>query len=714
MSHLSIYFSVTRSGGYMARGRFGTGGLATSVEPIIKLWVLRVIIPLGYSKEFIDEIDGMSTSSLVETLELDYLSELADEGLPKDAIKRELVELYEKYEHLADELNPPAHLVNNISKIAELVGLSEVESRILEFAIIVHNEQVLEEATDQLGNISTSKVISALSTILDLPLDEVKYALSVNSKLFKSGLLSIDRRGTDYIKGKLDLLGEGFLDIVYSHEIEPVDFLKFMVRKMNKASLQIDDYSHIQQDLDILIPYLEKSLSEKRTGVNIFVYGIPGTGKTELVKMLAKHLELEAYEVANEDASGDPIKGEHRLRAYNASQNFIDTNNSLIAFDEVEDIFDDGVFFLGMRSTAEKHKAWINRILEENKVPTFWISNSVHCLDAAFVRRFDMIVHLKVPTASKRENMLEEHCGDFLDKDTIKNIASSKYLAPAVITRAADVVKNVADGLEGQDVAKAFVHIVNNTLTSQGHRPIPKVSNTVNSEIYDPDLINTTYDLKSVREGLEHAQSGRICLYGPPGTGKTAFGKWLSDELDKDLLLKRGSDLISMWVGGTEKNIAEAFEEANDTQSILLIDEVDSFLQDRRSAQNSWEVTGVNELLTQMESFEGIFITSTNLIDNLDQAALRRFDIKLLFDYMKPQQIETLVAKYCQYLDIALPTPKSMLSIMSVNNATPGDFAAVVRKSRLYPVSNGDEYVKQIIEDVLVKESVKRNIGFVH
>lgn len=70
--------------------------------------------------------------------------------------------------------------------------------------------------------------------------------------------------------------------------------------------------------------------------------------------------------------------------------------------------------------------------------------------------------------------------------------------------------------------------------------------------------------------------------------------------------------------------------------SVLLLDEADSFLRDRTSAQRSWEVTQVNELLTQMERFEGLFICSNNLIDRLDSASIRRFDFKIMLSYLKP------------------------------------------------------------------------------
>ena len=86
--------------------------------------------------------------------------------------------------------------------------------------------------------------------------------------------------------------------------------------------------------------------------------------------------------------------------------------------------------------------------------------------------------------------------------------------------------------------------------------------------------------------------------------------------------------------------------------AILLIDEVDSFLQDRRNAERSWELSGVNEMLTQMESYQGIFIASTNLMSSVDSAALRRFDLKVSFDYLNGEQAWQLLESYGQSLSL--------------------------------------------------------------
>jgi transitional endoplasmic reticulum ATPase len=138
---------------------------------------------------------------------------------------------------------------------------------------------------------------------------------------------------------------------------------------------------------------------------------------------------------------------------------------------------------------------------------------------------------------------------------------------------------------------------------------------------------------------------------------------------------------LSKWVGDNEKNIAAAFREAEQDNAILLIDEVDSFLQDRRHAQRSWELSGVNEMLTQMESYQGIFIASTNLMSSLDSAALRRFDLKVSFDYLNGEQAWQLLQSYG--LSLSLGNLDSQLKgrIHNLPLLTPGDFAATLRAS---------------------------------
>jgi SpoVK/Ycf46/Vps4 family AAA+-type ATPase len=376
-------------------------------------------------------------------------------------------------------------------------------------------------------------------------------------------------------------------------------------------------------------------------------------------------------------------------------------------FDEAEDVFNNGSFT--ERSTAQQHKAWINRWLEENRVPTLWLSNSVAGIDAAFIRRFDMMLELPVPPKRVREGILREACGDLLDTAAVARVADSERLTPAVVTRAASVAALVRDELGQEKSAAAFESLVNGTLEAQGHRPVKKYDPDRLPEVYDPAFINADADLSRITEGIVAAGCGRLCLYGPSGTGKTAFGRWLAERLEMPLLVKRASDLLSMWVGGTEANIAKAFRQAEQEGALLLIDEVDSFLQDRRGAQRNWEVTEVNEMLTQIESFPGVLIASTNLMDGLDQAALRRFDYKVRLDYLRSAQAVAMLERYCARWGIALCAEKAeRLKPLSL---TPGDYAVVARRHRLAPYRDADAVVEDLRAEAALRQP-NRGMGF--
>ena len=115
---------------------------------------------------------------------------------------------------------------------------------------------------------------------------------------------------------------------------------------------------------------------------------------------------------------------------------------------------------------------------------------------------------------------------------------------------------------------------------------------------------------------------------------------------------------MSKFVGETEQNMAGMFREAENEKAVLLLDEADSFLQDRRGAQRTYEVTEVNEMLQGMERFDGIFVCTTNLMDRIDQAALRRFTFKIRFKPLTAVQREKMFVTEALGGDAALLTDR--------------------------------------------------------
>ncbi len=173
--------------------------------------------------------------------------------------------------------------------------------------------------------------------------------------------------------------------------------------------------------------------------------------------------------------------------------------------------------------------------------------------------------------------------------------------------------------------------VMDGTLAAEGARP-GEGRSAHDAVRYDLGLINASVDLESVVQGLEKNRAGTLCLHGPPGTGKTAFVTHLAERLGVPLVTRRASDLLGMYLGQSEQNLARMFREAEAQGALLFLDEADGFLQDRSRATRTWEVTQVNELLVGIERFPGIFACATNLMDTLDQAVFRRFALKIRFE----------------------------------------------------------------------------------
>ena len=192
-----------------------------------------------------------------------------------------------------------------------------------------------------------------------------------------------------------------------------------------------------------------------------------------------------------------------------------------------------------------------------------------------------------------------------------------------------------------------------------------------------PALIHADTDPVTLADSLVAGGNQRfsLCLQGPPGTGKSAFVRYLAERMGLEVMQKRASDLMSMWVGETEKHIAAAFAEARDTRSFLVFDEADSLLSDRRFARQGWEVSRVNEMLTWMESHPLPFACTTNFAELLDPATLRRFVFKVALHYLSVKQVEIA---FRTYFGMAPPARAAALSVL-----TPGDFAVVRRKAEL-------------------------------
>jgi SpoVK/Ycf46/Vps4 family AAA+-type ATPase len=150
--------------------------------------------------------------------------------------------------------------------------------------------------------------------------------------------------------------------------------------------------------------------------------------------------------------------------------------------------------------------------------------------------------------------------------------------------------------------------------------------------------------------------------------------------------------------------LARLFQDADPVQSVLLLDEVDSFLTDRGQARHSWERTQVNELLQQMERYPGIFIAATNRMASLDQAALRRFEIKLQFRALNRSQRRALFAREV-FGDAEAELPALIARHLdALESLTAGDVATVCRQRALLGENlSAEQFLRRLVVECRLK-----------
>lgn len=699
----------------MRAQRFSLTENREPLEPLVRLWILRILVPMGGLKPLLSETIGNDEIFVALGVGDSELDELDDRKRHAHLLPP-LKSLWKHVESEAAGPGAPAVVHANVDRLGVALGLNDTDRKLLEWACLIADNRMLEQAAGALGNLSGATAALALARILDLPAHAVQRALAPAATLARSGLLRLEPHERMALGDKLRIISRDFAEAIQVPGADPLDLLRGSIRRGAAPKLVFADYPHLERELAILRPYLNQVLDQHREGVNLLFYGPPGTGKTELARALGGHFGCESFEIANEGENGDPMTSETRLRAYAATQRLLGQSRSLVLFDECSDAFaewEPGNWFSARKRASPSSKGWFNHVLESNPVPTIWLTNDTAGMDAAMLRRFDMAIEMPVPPRAVRRSIVQTHCGDVASAPTLDALAESECLAPAVLTRAAAVAGTIAgrDGAPEPDTT--LLCLVNQTLHVQGHPEVRSKDPTRLPEIYDPTLTHADVDLTTLAAGIARAAAARLCLYGPPGTGKSAYARWLAQELGRPMHLHRVSDLISKWLGDSEKNIARAFRDAERDHAVLVIDEVDGFLQERRGAVRSWEVTQVNEMLTQMEAFAGVFVATTNLIDGLDAAALRRFDLKAKLDFLLPHQAVELLRRQCRALGLDAPGDHDIARTTHLGLLTPGDFAAVVRRQAFQPLDHPSALVDALAAECALKQGGRPSIGFI-
>lgn len=499
------------------------------------------------------------------------------------------------------------------------------------------------------------------------------------------------------------------LRLVFSIEGDEKNFIDSIINKAPRTELSMKDFNHIKQS-EYIKNILINALKNKTKGVNILIYGKAGTGKTEFAKTLIQEIGAEGYVVSSnnkkniyqEEYDRPRLMGEED-KANNIRNGIFKTltmflknsSNSVIFYDEAEDYF-------RKNEIADQSKQDINNMLENNTTPTIWTCNelSERWIEKSFIRRFTYAIELdKVNNTTLIELTRKMTNKNGVKLDTkVEELIRQEQPSVGLIEKCIKAYKlsgskNVDDLYEGlKDLIYAERYAYQK----------PKDITRSQVQKYNQNLANTDIKLEQITNGI--MRSGKndwsLILYGVSGTGKTAYAEFLGKQLGMKVIKKKVADLQSMWVGECEHNIDKAFEDARQENAILLFDEGDCWLRDRRFNRASWETSQTNQFLQNLEAATTPVIITTNLMDSLDQAALRRFVFKVGFKYMTKAQVKEA---FKTFYGINVSDEEANISY-----ATPGDFA-VIQKQLDYL---GEKPTVAKIKELLMEEIKNKKDDF--
>lgn len=611
---------------------------------------------------------------------------------------------------LYGEVSP---LERNLKRFAQTF---ELDSHETEFCLLMYLMQANQQAMEWMdGHLQLDRLTGRrkLGCILGIGMGQLNHM--IHGKLIRWRLL-------DESRGYLHL-DDGFLPYLLDPTAEVTADKLFRKALAPEVPLGF----HLVPEKEVT--HLKAMLAQKRpTPTHVLVYGPPGTGKTSFVRALMAELSAEAYEVVK------PTEDSDSARATRASiMGCLNLTNrgkgSVIMVDEADSLLNTTDAW-GLR--GETHdKGWLNQLMDEPGARMIWITNSIHGIEDSVIRRFAYSLNFRSFNRAQRarlwEQVLRRHqVKRFFFKADINDLATRHNVSAGVMDLA------VRKAVECYPKQRAALHAgltmaleANHALINGGRRRVNK--DRVEGS-YSLEGLNVDGDLEGMIQRAEvynqwlRDKPDQVCMamnilfHGPPGTGKSELARHLAHRLGRELMACRASDILDPYVGMTERKLAQAFARAEAEDAVLVIDEADSLLFSREHALRSWEISQINEFLTQMERFRGVMICTTNRFTGFDVASVRRFQEKVAFDYLTPE------GNVIFFQRMLAPLAKGPLGtagearLKSLVNLTPGDYKLVRNRSllrRSEQTSTG-EMVAELALEAEAKEIQKstRALGF--
>lgn len=532
------------------------------------------------------------------------------------------------------------------------------------------------------------------------------YTRYLNEKFISLGLFSDFWKSADYVNAY-------FQNHLQSFSAQPI-----------KSDFKMDcvDYKDVlktnKNDSILFSKLLTKSF-ENNESVFELVYGTNNYRLLNFISYYCSQNQLNLKKVHTKEFSAN--KKELMFYIYALARECYAQNSILVVDSQFTNIFlenqeQNSITQLLLTNNNSSNMLDMSEILTKTKTPIIFLSDApdskinelVNNLEAQNIST-SFSWNLKLPKENKYS-----YCAE-------RFFASNKEIPLSILGTIVNECKtHKINPLDWHKIVKAFSN-ANNFSKLEVKSLIRKMFNikeeakTKKDSNYVLSALNTSPQISEVAEYIKNAikiqkNDEKIgCLIknsGPSGTGKTALVKEVAKECNMPLIIVHASDILSSLSGETEQNIKKIFDNAKETNSILLFDEADTFLHSRGDSLNKFNDFKVNEFLTQMEEFTGILFCNTNLPENFDKATDRRFNFHVEFDYLTKDGFEILFNSYFKNYSIS---KEQKDELFKSGNFTPGDFGTLYKKLKFV---SKEKINSEFICQELISLAKLKNNGF--
>ncbi|MBI5681366.1 MAG: CDC48 family AAA ATPase [Methanobacterium sp.] len=469
----------------------------------------------------------------------------------------------------------------------------------------------------------------------------------------------------------------GIVKVIQTTEVEiqqnPVDISKLEGIK-NIVDVTYEDIGGLKEEVKkvremIEIPLKRPELFE-RLGIappkGVLMHGPPGTGKTLLAKAVANESDAHFITINGPEIMSKYVGGsEERLREIfeEAEENA----PSIVFIDEIDAISPKREEVTGEveRRTVAQLLTLMDGLKSRGQVVVIGATNRPDALDTAIRRpgRFDREIEIGVPDKDGRKEVLQIHTRGMpleenVDLDEIADVTHgfvgadieslAKEAAMRVLRRILPEIKSDEEEIPKEVLQKIIVKKADFKEALKEIQPsalrevivqVPDIKwedigglESAKQELSEAIEWPLKYPENFEKFGVNPPKG--VLIYGPPGTGKTLLAKAVANESDANFIAVKGPELLSKWVGESEKGVREVFRKARQTApTVIFFDEIDSIASTRGGNTDSGVTQRVvNQLLTEIDGMEELqdvaVIAATNRVDILDPALVRpgRFD----------------------------------------------------------------------------------------